>query len=163
MANLKKLWTREFPLNMVKTYSRVTTFLVFILVSSVGHAEQFVEADGFRVHYSVITTTDLTPQVARTFSIKRSKNRALVVLNPQRVEADGSTTPIAGSALGDAKNLIGQSKKLSFRQASEGKVFYLLAELKISNLEYQTLAISVTPEGASTPLTIDYTQQFFVD
>lgn len=136
---------------------------ILLAIPGAARAEQFVEKDGLRVHYVAINTTDIPPEVARPFAIDRSRRYGLVVLNAQRVGADGRTTPLPGAASGRARSLIGHVQPLAFRPVREGEVHYLVAEFETLNQEWLTFEISVTPEGAAAPLPIKFQQQFYTD
>jgi hypothetical protein len=125
-------------------------------------AEQFVEQDGFRVHYAALPTTAVTPGTARAFGIGRSSRRALIVLNAQRLE-DGRTVPVPASATGTARSLIGHVQDLALRSAREGDVHYVLAEFQVVPQEWLAFELQVTPQGAPRPVPIRFRQQFYPD
>jgi hypothetical protein len=126
-------------------------------------AEQRVEQDGFIVHYAAIRTTDLTPEVARQFNVRRRGKQALLVLNAQRVEDSGTVVPIAATATGRVTSLLGHLQKLDLRPVQEGPVHYVLAEFETLNREYLTVDVQLTPQGAARPIRIKFQQQFYND
>lgn len=59
---------------------RLGKLVVFILALSTAEiqAEQFKNFGDYTVHFSAFTTDILTPEVAKSYRIPRSKNRALL-------------------------------------------------------------------------------------
>ncbi|EVU14273.1 hypothetical protein D046_5262 [Vibrio parahaemolyticus V-223/04] len=63
---------------------------------------------------------------------------------------------------GHAKNLIGQTQKLTFREIKEGEAIYYLAELPITHEETFTFDIDVKA-GNKGSGKLKFTQKFFVE
>lgn len=139
------------------------TLLLIALLSLPLHAEQFVDSGEYRVHYSAISSTLLTPEVASRFGVARTRGEALLVLNAQRRGADGRYLPVAATATGQARSLIGQVEKLKLRATREGEVHYLLAPFQVLDGEFLTLELSVLPEAAATAIPLKFQQQFYRD
>jgi len=137
--------------------------LLFLLASLSAGAEQFIDQGDYRVHYSAINSTLLTPEVARSFNVKRTRGESLLVLNAQQRGTDGRYRPIAATATGQARSLIGQIEKLHLRAVREADVHYLLAPFEVLDGEFLTLELSITPEGASAPIPLKFQQQFYRD
>ncbi len=127
-----------------------------------ARAEQFVDAGDFRVHYAAIGTTSLTPEVARQFSVTRTRNEILLVLNAQQ-KVDGRYQPIPATATGSATTLLGHVQKLALRPLQEGDVHYVVASFQTLDGEFMTIDAQVLPEGASKPLAVKFRQQFYRD
>ncbi len=142
---------------------RIGALLLGLLLGLPTHAEQFIDSGDYRVHYSAINSTQLTPDVARRFDIARTRGEALLVLNAQRRDADGRYVPIAASASGQARSLIGQVEKLKLRAMREAEVYYVLAPFQVLDGEFLTLELSVLPEGAAAAIPLKFQQQFYRD
>ncbi len=141
---------------------RSALFALLMTASAAVCAEQKVVSGDWAVHWTLINSADLLPQVARAYGIRRSRNRGLVILNPMRRDAGGETA-VAGTASGVARNLIGHRQTLSWRAIDEGQAYYLIAGFDILNQEFLHFDIEVLPEGATEPLRLKLTQQFFTD
>jgi hypothetical protein len=141
---------------------RLSLLALCLLLCLPAAAEQRVEQDGFIVHYAAIRTTDLTPEVARQFNVRRRGKQALLVLNAQRVE-DGAAVPVAATATGRVTSLLGHLQKLDLRPVQEGPVHYVLAEFETLNREYLTVDVQLTPQGATRPIRVKFQQQFYND
>jgi len=112
------------------------------------------------VHFSAQTTDQLPPEVARAYSIVRSKNRAM--LNVSVLKASDNSAVEAGVTV-KAVNLTGQLKNITMRQIDEQNAIYYIGEVAVANRETLIFDISVTPEGADSPSDVRFKRQFFTD
>jgi hypothetical protein len=127
------------------------------------HAEQVVRDGDYVVHYSAVRTTLLTPEVATRFNVRRSRNRALLVINAQRVGANALPDPVPATATGHVTSLLGHRQKLALQPHREGDVHYVMGTFETLDGEYLTLDVSVQPEGANAPISVRWQQQFYND
>jgi uncharacterized protein DUF4426 len=116
------------------------------------------------IHINALTTDQLPTEVARGYKISRSKNRAMVNVSVREKSAEGET-PITASLNVIAKNLSNQQKNIRLREIKETDpvAIYYIGELPVSNEENITFELDVTPAGASEPLLLSYSQQFFTE
>jgi hypothetical protein len=63
------------------------------------------------VYFNALRTDQLTPEVARDYSIVRSKSRALLNVSIHRKEDAGRTVAVTGAVAASAINLTGQLKR----------------------------------------------------
>ncbi|NRF65214.1 DUF4426 domain-containing protein [Vibrio coralliilyticus] len=124
-------------------------------------AGQFKTIKDVEVHYSAFNSTFLTPQVARSYKLKRNGYSAIInisVLDNYQAGKPAITAKVSGSA----KNLIGQTKTLEFREIKEGSAIYYLAEFPISEEENLTFNIDVNAGNKGTGR-LKFTQKFYVE
>ncbi|ERB62590.1 DUF4426 domain-containing protein [Vibrio coralliilyticus] len=124
-------------------------------------AGQFKTIKDVEVHYSAFNSTFLTPQVARSYELKRNGYSAIInisVLDNYQAGKPAITAKVSGSA----KNLIGQTKTLEFREIKEGSAIYYLAEFPISDEENLTFNIDVNAGNKGTGR-LKFTQKFYVE
>ncbi|USD32894.1 MULTISPECIES: DUF4426 domain-containing protein [Vibrio] len=124
-------------------------------------ADQFKTIKDVEVHYSAFNSTFLTPQVARSYKLKRNGYSAIInisVLDNYQAGKPAITAKVSGSA----KNLIGQTKTLEFREIKEGSAIYYLAEFPISEEENLTFDIDVNAGNKGTGR-LKFTQKFYVE
>lgn len=112
------------------------------------------------VHFSAQTTDQLPPEVARAYSIVRSKNRAMLNVSVLRAS---DNTAVEASVTVKAVNLTGQLKNITMRQIDEQDAIYYIGEVAVANRETLIFDISVTPEGADSPSDVRFKRQFFAD
>lgn len=124
-------------------------------------AGQFTTIKDVEVHYSAFNSTFLTPQVARTYQLKRSGYSA--ILNISLLDRSQLGKPaINGELKGTVKNLIGQTRELNFRKVAEGDAIYYLAEFAISDEENIRFNIELDA-GNKGKGTLKFTQKFYVE
>ena len=62
-------------------------FLWVLLVAPLTHAQQSERFDNYELHYSIVYSTFLTPQVAADFGLPRGKDKAMLTLSVRDAEA----------------------------------------------------------------------------
>ncbi|MDA0706014.1 MAG: DUF4426 domain-containing protein [Proteobacteria bacterium] len=157
---------------MTKTRIVIALYLITMLVACGGPGESAVvpqaqpaaasDADigDHIVHFSALSTDQLTPEVARAFNIVRSKNRAMLNVSVLR-KSDGKAVT-ATVAVGSV-NLTGQLKNISMRKAEEGDAIYYIGEVAVANRETLVFDLSITPEGVDRSSELRFKREFFTD
>lgn len=125
--------------------------------------ESFRDFGDYVVHFNAISTTQLTPEVARDYGIVRSGNRAMLNVSIIRKQAGSVGSPVAAAVLAWAVNLTGQRRALDFREIREQTAVYYIAEFSIANEETLTFSIDVTPAEERNAFSVRYVKQFFVN
>jgi hypothetical protein len=110
------------------------------------------------VHYIALNSTFLTPEVAKQYGIVRSKFNALINISVlDRQDKTAQSVILTGNA----RNLIGVVKKLTFKQVTEGKAIYYLAVLPFSDLEQYRISIDIN-DGLEQR-TLKFQHKFYAD
>lgn len=131
---------------------------LFCLPAAAEQGGQSVRADGYEIHYAAINTLQVPPETARALDIRRSANRALLVINAQQgPEAES----VRAEASGEIRNLAGQTKPFAPRVVQDGGVWYVLASFRISDFERLRFELEVTPEGAARAIPLRFEQAFY--
>lgn len=140
------------------------------MVDSEGQAIEVLSATesskdfgDYIVHFNAIRTDELTPEVAREYSIVRSQNRAMLNVSILRKQENAPAVPVAGAVAASAVNLTGQLKNLLVREIREGDAIYYIAETPITNGEVLVFSIDVTPQNEPSRFSIRFQKRFFVD
>ena len=121
-------------------------------------AEQKQTLGEWDVHYMVVGTPFLTPEVAASYGIVRSKFNALVnisVLNKTSGEAQRA------DVTGTAKNLLGNTRKLTFKKVEDGDAIYYLAVLPFRDQE--TFRFDIDVQKGASKQTLKFQQKMYVD
>ena len=137
---------------------RLMFLLALLLTPWATQAEQKVTLGQWDVHYIVVNTSFLTPDVASQYGIVRSKYSALVnvsVLNSESLEAQN----IAAS--GTATNLLGNAQPLRFKKVTEGDAIYYLATFPFENAD--TYRFSIELQRGQTTRTLKFQQKLFAE
>jgi len=124
-------------------------------------AENSTTAGGFTVHYNAFTTSTLTPEVARAYGIRRSKNRGLLSVSVIREKEGAIGTSVPGLIQVKTLTLTGQGAPLAMREIREVGAVYYIGEFRIQDREKVNFAIKVTPEGTSETFIVNMEHQFF--
>lgn len=124
-----------------------------LLVAGAGAEQKAVFGD-LEVHYIVLNTTALAPEMLAPHDITRAPNRALVNVSGRRLEPDGSTEPADIDVAGRATNLVGQPKRLVFEEVREPGAAYHLATLTFTDRDTVRFELTITDRqtGRSHPL-----------
>lgn len=118
----------------------------------------------YEVHFNALRTDALPPDIARSYGIRRSKNRVLLNVALRRKEAEhGPRHAVEADVQVAAYNLNGQTKDLQMRRVSEGDAIYYIGEVSIAGSEILVFDISATPAGDSAPLTMQLRREFQSD
>ncbi|MCW8885137.1 MAG: DUF4426 domain-containing protein [Motiliproteus sp.] len=139
--------------------------LVFTLTSwfsGIAQAEQFKPFDQYEVHYVAFNSSFVTPDVASAYDLQRSKYRALV--NIAVLKKEGKEKPsVKAMVKGTVKNLIGQSRDLSFTEIREGESIYYIASFRFTDDEMLSFEISAQPDPNKPPYSLTFKQHFYAD
>lgn len=113
------------------------------------------------LHFNAISTDQLTPDVAKAYSIVRSSNRALLNVSVvKKVEGTiGQSVPATVTAL--VVNDTGQVKDAKLRELRDSDAYYYVADFAVSNAETLVFTVEATPEGESAPLSVRFTRTFY--
>jgi len=124
-------------------------------------SETFRDFGNYEVHFNALRTDSLTPDIARSYGIQRSKNRVMLNVTLLHKDADKAPrTPMNATVQVDAYNLNGQLKNLEMRRVAEGEAIYYIGETSISGSEILVFDIKVTPEGESGALEVKLKREF---
>ena len=94
----------------------------FSLAVSAADQERVREVGDYRIFYDVLPTSFLDPLLAQAYGLTRSKGLGLLRVTVMKKLADGSLEPVAHPRVsGQAGNLVGQTRPLSFREIEVGR------------------------------------------
>lgn len=138
------------------------TFIFILCLALVTNvqAENMKKLGNMNVHYIAIPSTFLTPEIATTYDIQRSRYNSLVnisVLDNTQVNTPAKTVSITGKA----RNNIGQLKSLEFIEVKEGEAIYYLAQINYANEE--TINFDITINDGTEKQSFKFSQKFYVD
>lgn len=134
--------------------------LMFILFAPVAQAEKAQKFGNLEVHYNAMLSTDLLPEVAKSYKIDRSPTRGIVTISVLRKNAMGIAQPIPAKLSAYMVNLSNQLGEIDMREIKEGGAIYYLGEFRVS--PPNTLKFTVTVETAGDPKhEVNFTQKFY--
>lgn len=145
---------------MKKVNAVLLTFVAALLsiISTGALAEQKKTLGEWDVHYMVVSTPFLTPEVAARYGIVRSKFNALVNIS---VLDKNTTKAQRADVSGVARNLLGNTRKLTFKKVEDGDAIYYLASLPFRDQE--TFRFEIDVKKGNSQQTLKFQQKMYVD
>lgn len=134
-----------------------------LLLPLLAHAENSTREQGYTVHHNAIPTATLTPEIANSYNIVRSKYRGLLNVSIIRDRAGTTGESVTARVKASTSDLTGRGNNLAMREIHEGDAYYYIGEFPIVNGETLTFHIEVTPTGLQQPIKAEIKQQFFID
>ncbi|KIQ83034.1 DUF4426 domain-containing protein [Aeromonas sp. L_1B5_3] len=131
--------------------------LLALLMTQPLRAEQMKELGPWQVHYNAFNSSFLTPEVAKTYGLERSRYNGIINIAVQDKQGKAQ----AVSVTGEAKNLTGTIRNLSFQEVKEGDAIYYLATLPYRNEDTYQFTLKIMGGGQQQILT--FQQTFYVD
>lgn len=142
----------------------ILVFFTYIPSQSLSAGEFAI--DDLTVHYSLINSSFIQPEIASQYSLIRSKNRALLNISVVQNPNDTTIEEVKGlkaNIFGTAVTLAGQLRKLAFKEIKEQNAIYYIATFPINNGERLTFDLKVQPNKAGKLIPIKFKQQVFVE
>ena len=117
----------------------------------------------YTVHFSAMSTDLLEPEIARTYNIVRSKNRAMLNISIIRKVADTTGQSVTADIQIAANNLTGQVKNMVLRKIQEGDAIYYIGDVQVANAETLVFDLYIKPEDSATSYPVRFSRQFYSD
>ena len=148
---------------MPKNTSSLLTALVLLLLSTITWAENSTHINGYTIHHNALKTDFLTPEIAASYGIQRSKYRGMLNVSVIREVAGTTGESVAADIKVKAINVTGLLKNIRLRKIQEGNAIYYIGDMPIIHREIVNFILSVTPAETEKALTAKFTHQFYVD
>jgi hypothetical protein len=135
---------------------------LLLLAPARGRAEQVQAFGDYVVHYSALSTDQLSPDVAKAYAIARSSRRGLLNI---AVQKNATPLPIATTATvkATASNLAGQRTEVAMREVKDGDAIYYLGEFPVSGTDTMNFTVDVAPAGAPKAYTLKFNKNYVTD
>ena len=141
-----------------------TLILLAALTSVAAIAQQAQDFGDYTVHYNALNSSMITPEVAKTYGIRRSDSRALINISVLKNAKNQSTTSVKAVVTASGRNLTGQTRDIDMREINEGDdAIYYIGELSVRNMETFDFTVMVTPAGQDKPFKVRFRQQFYTE
>lgn len=120
---------------------------------SVQHGE-------YQIHYQVLNTTFLRPEVAAAYEVVRARNRSLVMVSVRR-GSELDSTPQRALVTGTHSDLI-HTHTLNFRELEQRGAIYYIAEFPHGREESRQFKLQVQPGAGNQPsYPLEFTQMVY--
>jgi hypothetical protein len=143
--------------------TRLFTALLCLLVLAVfpASAQQSERFGAFELHYSVLNSTFISPEVAAQYNITRGDNRGLINVALREHLADGSAVNRVMDLRGESWDLTGRRVPFAFTEVREGAAVYYIAEFKFLNREWRHFALDFRAENGERRHQVKFKRQMY--
>ncbi len=141
------------------TRTSILVLILSVFLSNISLAENAKEYNEHIVYYNAFPTDSLPPEMTKQYGLKRSKNYALVNISVMKKGA-GIPIGVKSDVNGELKNLMGQTRKLDFKEIKEGKAVYYIAQVGVQSHEPVNFTIHIKPEHGQEKYTIKFSKKF---
>ncbi|WP_322615183.1 DUF4426 domain-containing protein [Pseudomonas sp. BIC9C] len=139
---------------------RLALFLLTACLSVTAMAADVIKGErketfgDVTVHYNTFNSTYLTPDIAKSAELIRSKNQGVINIS---VIKEGK--PLMAQVSGSVKDLTSQTVPLKFKQITEQGAIYYIAQYPVDQQEIRTFDIKV--QTGDKINTINFNQELF--
>ena len=139
---------------------RLALFLLTACLSVTAMAADVIKGErketfgDVTVHYNTFNSTYLTPDIAKSAELIRSKNQGVINIS---VIKEGK--PLMAQVSGSVKDLTSQTVPLKFKQITEQGAIYYIAQYPVDQQEVRTFDIKVQTGDKTN--TISFQQELF--
>lgn len=127
-------------------------------------AQQFEVVDQYQIHYSAVSTSFLSEDVAKTYGIQRHPAMALLNVSVLEELEDGSSQPVTASVDGRVGGLAGDdATPLTFRSLRIDDTPSQVAVFRIREDEPMRFDLRVRFDRNAEPAEVSFIQRFYID
>ena len=141
--------------------------ITFVTLAQTGYAasdsltDSAMDYGQYTVHYNAFTTDTLVPQVAKTYGIQRSANRALLNITVLKKVMGTTGQPVPAKVTASATNLTGQYRELEIREVREGNAIYYISDFRVTDRETLDFKVKIAVDDKPAPYELNFRQQFY--
>ncbi|WP_428608102.1 DUF4426 domain-containing protein [Sedimenticola sp.] len=143
--------------------STIAFSLLLLCISTWAIAENSTRTNGYTIHHNAIPTALLSPDVASSYRIVRSKYRGLLNISVIKDVPNTTGQPVTAKVSAYALNLIGRRHVIDLQEIHEGDAIYYIGDFPIVDGETLTFFLEVTPAGSTNPISATLSQDFYID
>ena len=132
-----------------------------ILFMAPTQAEQKQQVGNFDIHYMALGSTFITPAIAKTYGIERSRYNGIINIAVLDTSQEGNPA-VAVEISGIANNLLDAKKDLNFKEIREGDAIYYIAEVPYRDDQEINFNIAIK-HGNQLNTNLQFKQKFYVE
>ncbi|WP_434950880.1 DUF4426 domain-containing protein [Shewanella sp. HL-SH4] len=132
-----------------------------MLLIAPAQAEQKQQVGNFDIHYMALNSTFITPTIAKTYGIERSRYNGIIniaVLDTSQ----GGNPAVAVEISGIANNLLDAKMELNFKEIREGDAIYYIAQVPYRDDQEINFSIAIK-HAKKLNTSLKFKQKFYVD
>ncbi|MBB3048769.1 hypothetical protein FHR99_003043 [Litorivivens lipolytica] len=136
------------------------SILLSLCLLGTAQAEQKQRFGNYDVHYSIVNTTFLKPDVAKAYGITRGDDRFILNISVRELQADGSDVARKSEVSGTVFNLI-HRKSLDFQEIDERDAIYYIAQFTADNKEMLDFTLSIKPDSSARSYKLQFNKKLY--
>lgn len=147
----------------MRRFIALAALLVGVLLhipAALAQNEYEISFGNYIVNYNTFPTTFLEPAIAKAVGIKRDAAHGAMTIAIRRKTEGIELIPIKAEVTASATNLIGQLRKLEFKEVKDAKALYYIADFTVARNEALTFTVTLVPEGEAQRHEFKFTRQF---
>ncbi|GIU09770.1 outer membrane protein [Shewanella sp. c952] len=141
--------------------SLIAVLLLSLCLTGSAFAEQKQNVGNYDIHYVALSSTFLTPSIAKSYGIKRSSYSGILNISVLDTSVDGNPA-VPVEITGVANNLLDARVELKFREIREGDSIYYIAEVPYRDDQEINFNIAVK-HGSKLNTQLKFKQKFYVE
>jgi hypothetical protein len=133
------------------------------LISVSASAEQKLVFGEYEVHYMGLSSSFLSPEVAKIYDIPRSGSLGFLnIAVLQKTKGGQIPAALDAKVTGSIRNLIGQSRELEFRRIREGQAIYYISTFRFDDGDMYNFDLDIVPSNAKQKnFDVKFSQRFY--
>ncbi len=139
----------------------ISVLILSLAVIGNVSAEQKQKVGNFDIHYVALSSTFLTPSIAKSYGIKRSSYTGIINIAVLDTSQDGNP-PVPVEISGIANNLLDARINLKFREIREGKAIYYIAEVPYRDDQEINFQVAIKHDNQLNTQ-LKFKQKFYVE
>ncbi|MEO0437244.1 MAG: DUF4426 domain-containing protein [Pseudomonadota bacterium] len=144
--------------------SAISVVLIVVAFTAPSAMAQLSERFGpYELHFSVVNTTFIEPEVAAQYGLARGKRRAILNLSLREHLEDGNTVAREMDLKGLSWDLTERQDFFDFIQVIEGPAIYYIGEFKFLNREWRYFEVDFQPENDGETFNYKFKHQMWVN
>jgi hypothetical protein len=132
-----------------------------ILFMAPTQAEQKQQVGNFDIHYMALGSTFITPAIAKTYGIERSRYNGIINIAVLDTSQEGNPA-VAVEISGIANNLLDAKKDLNFKEIREGDAIYYIAQVPYRDDQEINFTIAIK-HAKKLNTSLKFKQKFYID
>ncbi|CCQ09940.1 FIG003551: hypothetical protein [Pseudoalteromonas luteoviolacea B = ATCC 29581] len=141
---------------------RIAVILLFLILSFASQANniqggQYKTLGNWQVHYIAFPSTFIQPTIANAYGLTRDERKAIINISVLSDHEGNLAQQVEIS--GTAKNLLGNSIQLNFKEVVDGEAVYYLAQMDFHNEEIYRFEVTIR-QGTNEQI-LKFQQQFY--
>ncbi|GAA0789316.1 MULTISPECIES: DUF4426 domain-containing protein [Pseudomonadati] len=132
-----------------------------ILFMAPTQAEQKQQVGNFDIHYMALSSTFITPAIAKTYGIERSRYNGIINIAVLDTSQEGNPA-VAVEISGIANNLLDAKKDLNFKEIREGDAIYYIAQVPYRDDQEINFTIAIK-HAKKLNTSLKFKQKFYID